>query len=243
MKPSIDAHSICYSLFLHLLPGILTGLVYYLLAPMVQKMGYPSVLALSWAGILVLIPYVTIFMFRQRRRQEQKGWRGLIPYLEPMGFRYYILWILVIIVASGVAFKALEFTVAPIKELFQWMPDAWVLHLGLDGSYGRSELIITYAFFLVLVVIVLPVLEEIYFRGYLLPRMPRRLGGWTVPLHSFLFALYHTWTPWLVVTRTAGVLPLATLVRRKRNIMIGILAHCLINSIDLIVAVIFIAQG
>ena len=44
------------------------------------------------------------------------------------------------------------------------------------------------------------------------------------------------------MTRTAGVLPLAYVVRKKENLLLGILAHCLINAIDLIVAAIFIAQ-
>ena len=84
-----------------------------------------------------------------------------------------------------------------------------------------------------------PTVEELYFRGYLLPRMPH-LKGWSPLLHSALFALYHTWTPWLAVTRTIFVLPLIYVVQRKKNIYLGVIAHCLINTIDVIVAVIYI---
>jgi membrane protease YdiL (CAAX protease family) len=112
--------------------------------------------------------------------------------------------------------------------------------MGLNGEYPKTNLIITYTLFFLFMVLILPAVEELYFRGYLLPRMPNKLRGWVVPIHSALFALYHTWTPWLFITRTVGVLPLIYLVKRKENIYIGIIAHCIINSIDFIIGLVFI---
>jgi membrane protease YdiL (CAAX protease family) len=43
---------------------------------------------------------------------------------------------------------------------------------------------------LVLSGVVAPVVEEMYFRGYLLPRLSR-LGRWAPVLNVTLFALYH----------------------------------------------------
>ena len=91
----------------------------------------------------------------------------------------------------------------------------------------------------IFIAIIAPIVEELYFRGYLLPRMPH-LKGWSPLLHSALFALYHTWTPWMVFTRTIGVLPLIYIVQFKRNIYLGIIAHCLMNVIDIIIGVVFI---
>ena len=79
--------------------------------------------------------------------------------------------------------------------------------------------------------IVGPVVEELYFRGYLLPRMHGRAAPvW----HSLLFAAYHVFTPWMIVTRTIGLLPLVYAVRTK-NILVGIIAHVLVNSVDVVV--------
>lgn len=125
-------------------------------------------------------------------------------------------------------------------KLFSWIPSDLILTMGLNGEYARSDLIITYILFLILIVIVGPVIEELYFRGYLLPRMPSRLKGSAVLFHSGLFALYHTWAPWLFITRTIAVLPLVYIVKRKRNIYPGIISHCLINSIDFIIGLSFI---
>lgn len=88
----------------------------------------------------------------------------------------------------------------------------------------------------------MPIIEEFYFRGYLLSRMPSKLKGWSALTHSGLFALYHTWTPWLFITRTISVLPLVYIVKWEKNIYIGIIAHCLMNSIDFIIGIIIISK-
>jgi membrane protease YdiL (CAAX protease family) len=46
------------------------------------------------------------------------------------------------------------------------------------------------------------VVEEMYFRGYLLPRISR-LGAWAPLVNTVLFSLYHLFTPWLNVGRIA----------------------------------------
>jgi hypothetical protein len=58
--------------------------------------------------------------------------------------------------------------------------------------------------------------------------------------HSLLFAAYHVFTPWMIVTRTIGLLPLVFAVRRK-NIYVGIIVHVLINSIDVVMGFSYIA--
>ena len=112
--------------------------------------------------------------------------------------------------------------------------------MGLSDEYSTRVLIITYAFFLLFVPFIGPIVEEFYFRGYLLPRMPSSLRGFGPIVHCALMALYHTWTPWYFLTRTVALLPLVYVVRHKRNIYIGMIAHCLLNTIDFVVGVVYI---
>ena len=49
-----------------------------------------------------------------------------------------------------------------------------------------------------------------------------------------LFSIYHFWSPWQVITRIVGLLPLAFTVYWKRNIYIGMLAHVLLNLIGVL---------
>ncbi|HNW52097.1 MAG TPA: CPBP family intramembrane metalloprotease [Prolixibacteraceae bacterium] len=232
-------HSLLKSVTLHLLPGILGGIGYFVLVPFVRLNGFPSLMALSLSGIFVIIPFELGFLLYQQRKTGEKLFNGVIRYTKPLKIGQYFIWIFTILLFSGLAFKAFNFTTELIRPLFTWIPS---LDMGLSNEYSKSKLMITYGIFMFSIVLVLSTIEELYFRGYLLPRMPSTLKGATEITHSALFALYNTWNPWLFITRTIGGLPLVYIVKRKENINIGIISHCLLNSIDLIIALIFIMK-
>lgn len=82
--------------------------------------------------------------------------------------------------------------------------------------------------------VVSPVVEELYFRGYLLPRLP--VTGWgAVPLSAALFSVQHYWQPykWLLIF----VLQLiaTALVVRLQSVRLGIVMHVLTNSFGILV--------
>ena len=240
MKTSVVEHSLLKSVFLHLLPGFLTGAAYFALAPVVMKYGFPSVLALSLAGIFVLIPFELGFLFIQNRKTGQKLCNGTIPYCKSISVRQYVIWVPVVLVMSGLLFKAFDFTMEFTRPLFRWISPGLILNMGLSDDFATFKLLLTYGFFLLTIVLILPITEELYFRGYLLPRMPSGLKGWSPVIHTGLFALYHTWSPWMLFARAFGLLPLIIIVKRKENIFIGIIVHCLLNSIDFVIGVMYI---
>lgn len=88
-----------------------------------------------------------------------------------------------------------------------------------------------------------PIVEEMYFRGYLLPRISR-LGLWAPLLNAMLFSLAHYWQPASIPQIFLLVLPLYYLVWWKRNIYISIAVHCTANLIGVIATFIsFFASG
>jgi len=238
---SFPAHTLLQSIGLHLLPGLLGGAAYYALAPLVRSWGFPTLLALVLAGIFVLVPVELGLLYAGSRQEGTDSPLGAVRYRQPLPLPQYLLWVPVIFLASAALMTLLTPTADWLQTLFQWIPGSFRVGMGLTGEYSRPALIITYLAGLLAVVVIVPVVEEIYFRGYLLPRLPvgRR---WSPVVHSMLFALYHTWTPWMVLARTVGVLPLIYVVRRKRNLTVGILAHCLLNSLDIILGLVFILQ-
>jgi hypothetical protein len=236
---NVEQHTIGRSLVLHLLPGILIGVFYFAIAQPIRNLGYPSLAALILAGIIVLIPFELGFLFYQGKRTGTNSLEGIVLYRQRIPLWQYLVWVPVIFVLSGLIFTILTPVSSYLETLFTWLPEALRLDMGLSGEYSKSVLIVTYLFGFIFIAIIAPTVEELYFRGYLLPRMPR-LKGWAPILHSALFALYHTWTPWMAFTRTIGALPLIYIVQRKRNIYLGIIAHCLMNVIDIIIGVAFI---
>ena len=238
---SVSQHTLPQSIVLHLLPGLLGGAAYFALAPLVRSWGFPTLMALVLAGLLVLVPVELGLLYAGSRREGSVSPLGVVRYRQPLPFSQYLLWVPVIFLSSAVLMTVLTPVSNWLETLFQWIPESFRVGMGLTGEFSRPALTATYLAGLLAVVVIVPIVEEIYFRGYLLPRLP--VGRPWVPLvHSTLFALYHTWTPWMAVTRTIGVLPLIYVVRRKKNLTVGILAHCLLNSIDIILGLVFILQ-
>jgi membrane protease YdiL (CAAX protease family) len=103
-------------------------------------------------------------------------------------------------------------------EFFYWFGEDKFLDMGLSKSFSTEKLATTYLLFLVFIVFVLPYVEEVYFRGFLFPRMPIKSVSKRVVIHSLLFAIYHTWTPWMIPMRWVGVLPMTYAAWKLRRI-------------------------
>ncbi len=238
MKPDqIEKHSTRQSLILHLFPGILVGCFYFLARQPVAAMGYPSIFALLLAFACVLIPVELGYLLYQGKKMTGRfTLQGIISYRNPIPWWQYPVWVIIIWAVIGAIFSLLKPVDAFLLEmLFFWMPD---LNYGLDGNYSRTILIVTYSLFLIFNVFLAPLVEELYFRGYLLPRMK---GKFAILLHSFLFAAVHVFTPWMIITRTLGLLPLVFGVKKK-NIYVGIIVHILGNSLDFVTGIVFITR-
>ena len=234
-QQQIEKHTIVQSIILHLFPGILIGIFYFLIRQPVQEFGYPSTFSLILAIIFVLVPVeLGYLLLKGKQATGRYTLDGLISYRTPIPWWQSILWILIVLVLMAAIFTVLKpVDNILIEKLFFWMP---TLDSGLDGSYSKTALIVTYSIFIIFGVIVGPSVEELYFRGYLLPRIPVKHSEL---FHSFLFAAYHVWTPWMIITRIIGMVPLIIAVKKK-NIYIGIIAHILVNSFDVIAGFVFI---
>jgi membrane protease YdiL (CAAX protease family) len=87
-----------------------------------------------------------------------------------------------------------------------------------------------------------PMTEELYFRGYLLPRIGR-YGTWAPVLNTCLFSLYHVWTPWRWPQIAVGFLPLALAAWRTRSIYVSMTAHVTVNLVFLVMLAASFAAG
>ncbi|MDO9085213.1 MAG: CPBP family glutamic-type intramembrane protease [Anaerolineaceae bacterium] len=233
--PEVKQHSLLQSIIYHLLPGILIGVFYFLVRQPIENLGYPSVMGLIMAIIFILIPFELGFLLYQAKKTNGTySLKGIISYTNPIPWWQLIFWVGLVFLLTGVIFTFLK----PLELFFQsklffWIPQ---LNSGLDGEYSKQVLIFTYSIFFLFVAFLGPLVEELYFRGYLLPRMKGKIGPL---LHSFLFAAYHVFTPWMIITRTIGLLPLIYAVKHK-NIYVGIIVHILLNTIDVVAGIIFI---
>jgi membrane protease YdiL (CAAX protease family) len=235
-------HTLAQSILLHLLPGVLIALVFFSTAPLARQWQLPPFMAQCFADLAVLVPGVLGYLYYQGYRANGRlSLAGVVLYRNRLPWWQFAGLVPLILVAAG----GLTVLLAPLSagiftRFFAWLPDLFLTAADLH-AYSQSTLISSYLVFVVMIVFTAPILEELYFRGYLLPRMAR-FGIWAPVIHSVLFALYHVWSPWLAIGRAFSVLTLVLVVQWKRNIYLGMAAHIIGNSIDAVAGVLFILQ-
>ncbi len=229
-----EQHSLGESILLHLWPGALAALVYVVSAQLFMSRGYPAMTALYLPMVLTVIVAELGYLLWQARKQHTRLLSDRI-----IKNRHAVPWWLFIVFPLGIVIWGLIVTVAagPIDNLmlskvFAWLPDWYALRnlQQLPELYSRDKLVLTAILALIFNGIAGPVVEELYFRGYLLPRISR-FGGWSPLINVVLFSLYHFWTPWQFFSRVLLLLPLVYGVWWKRNIYMGMVAHCLLNLV------------
>jgi membrane protease YdiL (CAAX protease family) len=218
---------------LALAPGALGTLVYVALAGVVEQAGFPPITALFVAIVVVIIPFELGVVLLASRSSAGGGPFASIPYREPIAVRDWIWLAPVVFIASLVGFGLVGVVEPGIRDaLFGWVPGWFRDPVPLDAvaAYSRSAWIVTLVAYWGLNVLAGPIVEELYFRGYVLPRMAR-YGRWAPLLNAVLFSLYHFWSPWQLLSRIAGVTPFAYAAWWKRNVYIGMVVHVTLNAI------------
>ena len=243
-----EQHSFPRSIVLHLLPGALI-LVFYVVVgvPVAERFGYPSLFGLLLAVACVLVPFeFGWLLYLGQKRNGRPSLEGIVLYRERMPLGRLAVLVLVLIgwaVFVGATLSWVDNLL--LDELFSWVPERFLIEQGLGSyltRYPEPVLIVTLLLGLILSGVVGPVAEELYFRGYVLPRISR-LGRWAPVLNTALFAAYHLWTPWQVVTRIVFILPMVYAVWRKKNIYIALWTHCIGNTVGLLLVVAAVLAG
>jgi uncharacterized protein len=231
-KPECPRHSLAKTLVLHLGPGALLTIVFLLITPAVNRAGGSGYLALLLCIPLVLVP-VEVGILLVERRRLGGSWRAVITgHHEPsLSFRGGLASVVLLYAVSMVAAGIGSAAGVPILRAAEGLLPAWAIISGLPADLAPSTL----WFGLALSGVVAPVVEELYFRGFLLPRIP--VGeAWAPAVNAALFSAYHFFAPWNYATIFAAFLPLAYYARRRGNLVPGIIVHVLFNSVGIIVA-------
>jgi membrane protease YdiL (CAAX protease family) len=223
-------------LALFLVPGAFMTVVFVVIAPFIETAGFPPIAAVLVAILIVLLPIELGVILRAGRGHPQRI-RSVVPYRRPLPIRDWLWLVPLLVVAAFVGF-GLSMAIEPavIDRLFGWLPDWFVRPIDPDrvGDYSREAWLATLAVYLVLNGFAGPIVEELYFRGYLLPRM-EWMGRWAPLVNVSLFSLYHFWSPWQILGRILGFGPTVYAVRWKENVYLGMVVHCTLNTLTVII--------
>jgi membrane protease YdiL (CAAX protease family) len=229
-----EQHSLPRSIVLHLLPG--AALFAFVLVA--AALGIPAILALLVGIALVIVPIELGYLLYQGRKRSGRWsvWE-VVDYREPMPGRRIALWA-VPLVAWFIVMLFLSVAVLDTRiadGLFSWYPESVREFASLEGdsTYATWVVVIVFAAAFAINGILGPVVEELYFRGHLLPRIDR-FGRGAPVLNAVLFSLYHFWTPWQNIGRILGLLPWIYTVWRKRSLALSMAVHISVNCIFLL---------
>ena len=229
----VEQHSLARSVALHLVPGAMLATLFYLGGPLAISAGYPAIFAGVVAAAVVIVGGELGWLLREGHRRT-RSWSiaAALPF-RPGPFTWgkgmltigLFGWAFLAAVVMGSISGSIK------NEFFAWMPE-WALN-PLPASFGdtgsATARVATAVGFLVVLGVLGPLTEELYFRGYLLPRIGR-FGEWAPLMNVSLFALYHLWKPWEVLTLIIVLGPTMYAVWRLRDIRISIAVHIGLNS-------------
>jgi membrane protease YdiL (CAAX protease family) len=226
-------HKLLTSLILHILPGAITAGGFFLLRPVLNRFGFPPLLAFLLAVLLLDLPVMLgIMLLAGKRAQGRLTLKDVVGFQDRLPLGKFLLYF-------GGAFLLVYLLISLVtplntlisERLFSWLP-AWIF---LDDqaqylAYGKGILIFTFSLQLILTGIVLPWVEELYFRGFLLPRLDH-LGWWSPLFGGLFFAFYHVWQPYGFLTIFVLGVSLGYLVYWQKDLRLPISLHMLANLV------------
>jgi membrane protease YdiL (CAAX protease family) len=227
--------SITQMIVLHLLPGALAMLLMLIAGSWLKHVGLtPSLpIIFSFIAPVLIIMQLGFLYYKGRQLNKKFSLQGIVLYRDhPMPW-----WKTIALSLPLLAWFAIVwFIIKPpineffIEHFFRWMPVYFFDEYFLNNlnQYSPAMLRILGVLF-TLSISFGGAVEELYFRGYLLPRM-ESLGAWAPLANSILFSLYHFWSPWENIVRLLALLPWFYTVWRTRNIYLAVLVHFIINA-------------
>ena len=213
---------------LALAPGALTVGLSLLASSHFEAAGFPPLLAMLLAAVCGASVFPLAIMLREARRVSG-GYSilSVIPFRARIPWPRFVLWAVCLLVWGMVVFAALTpISNALRHSLFKWMPSSFTVPI-VASRVSPAALFITGAVALLSPLVINPI-EELFFRGYLLPRMAW-LGRSAPYLNTALWALGHLWQPWGAPVFFLAMLPAVVVVQRTRCVWFAVVGHTLGN--------------
>jgi uncharacterized protein len=117
---------------------------YAVAAPVIRSFGFPSLIAIFLAILLVLIPFELGYLF-YRARKNGSSLGSVVLYREPVPRAQFVALVLGLLAWSGIFYVLIypPLDVFFIENVFSWLPDAFFLVEDFS-RYSTGALVITW---------------------------------------------------------------------------------------------------
>ncbi|NUQ87481.1 MAG: CPBP family intramembrane metalloprotease [Glycomyces artemisiae] len=225
-----DKHSVPLSIALHLVPGALLVAVYALVgAPITRAIGAPIFGAWAIALIIVLFPLWFGLFWLGKKKTGKYTMRGGVVHYRDKPFtkgKITMIGIGLMLYMTIVSLSLGALDKWTYNNLFTWVTFEGSGYSGTSylDAYSKEAVLTTLLIFGAFTGFLLPLIEEYYFRGFLLPRLPQ-LGAWAPLFNTVLFSIYHFWAIWTVPSKIIFLFPGIFFVWWKKDIRGSIWMH------------------
>jgi len=230
----IDTKGLLLRIFM---PTIILSLSYLLLG---YFCNIPHILLLCILGTFILVP-IELGVILSASKKEYGIYSLKSAFLEQ---EKIAIWKVLIIafLFFGIA-GLLSAFIAPIEnQIFAEVRSSVLrsLPIGFDWTnyeymktFSKPILILTCVYYGIFNVLIGPITEELFFRGYLTSHYIKQ-NSFTPILIAVLFSLYHFWLPFNNIFRILAFAPVAYVAYKKKNLYISVCFHCLCNLFSVV---------
>jgi len=229
------------SIVLTAAPALVAYFAMWTLAPSVKAaIGQPFLVGylISWVGSEAVIFLAALVAYPVERGIP--GWKGMLErYRLQTPTRGDLAWALITVVVMVATYFALSSTSHWLAQFRAFSPHPAFpaeLRPGAEQTIVPGvfmEMQLRGAWWVVIVYLVGWVLniagEELWFRGFMLPRQEVAHGKRAWLVNGVCFTLFHIMWKWNLIALLPGSLFLSYATQRRRNTWIGILAHGSLN--------------
>jgi uncharacterized protein len=216
------------------IPPFLTMMLYILLTISFHEF-LPPLLLFFLSALFVLFPIQLFLILRENKKlygnytfkiiffeqRKQPLWLVILLGMMTFGFAGLMTLIWMPIESSIFSFLSIRLYES-IPNYFNWKD--------LDNliTYSKPVLLVTGILYLILNGFIGPIVEELFFRGFLTKKLA--INSLVAPLIiSILFSIYHFWLPFDFFFRVIAFFPAFYLAWKLKDIRISIVFHCLSN--------------
>lgn len=218
--------------FYHLFPGLpvlFVTLIFYF-------WGLPIMLSIMFAIMLGLIPTQMYIILRYAKKNNTTI-KDMISFKNKLKSKELITTVIILFVISFLLYGTLSFVEHALfdminKDYMIFSKKFLLYKFSFDTVSNEMKLTIL-TLNLLCNGLIAPIVEELYFRGFLLPRM-KILNNRAPLVNAILFSIYHFISPYELITRIFSFFPISYAVWKKECIEISIIIHCAINTIGAI---------
>ncbi len=223
MVRSGTQHPWWLSVILHLLPKVALVAGSALVTPLLLEAGYPWQFSafIVLPALISAIQLALLWYAAPLQSDGRRSLRSVITFQASLDNSVY--WLAVPLIAIyGLV----------LRWLLQYDPWLSIISANLTGTalsqLAASMMLAVFSFGLMFFGVLFPIVEELYYRGFLLPRLPA--VGWAAPLvHILLYGFLPLQGPWETIMRFAMVIPLVLVVWKQRSVYLGMVSRVIIH--------------